>query len=57
MILGGYLMGMILQKKMTRHFEMPHDFFHFVNVPPNVLRIQVEASLVRSSPRMGAFRK
>jgi len=26
----------IVEKNDTRHFEMPNDFFHFVNVPPNV---------------------
>jgi hypothetical protein len=40
----------IAEKNDTRHFEMPHDFFHFVNVPPNVLRSQVEVFTCKVKP-------
>jgi hypothetical protein len=42
--------GYDIAKKMTWHFEMPHDFSHFVNVPPNVLRNQVEVFTCKVNP-------
>jgi hypothetical protein len=40
----------IVGKNDTRHFKMPNDFFHFVNVPPNVLKIQVEVFIYKVKP-------